>query len=223
MTRNPQSIGAALAAYLCVSLAGCATAPPANPPADDGLVRVETSMFDELYVAPNVPLANYRRVMLDPVEINFRDGWRRQHPAMDDREFALLRTRLAEALREKLLGELANGGYVLAEAPDKDVLRLRAVVDDVDFAAPEAGADKRTLAYVDGEMTLKLQGFDAPSGALVARASDHEEDQDRRILLPADRVSAMVNAQRFFEKWAQALRSALDVAQVQAGARTPQQ
>jgi hypothetical protein len=223
VTTNPKSqLAAALAVCACATFNGCSTTPPTEPPADDGLVRVETALLDALYVAPNVPLANYRRVMLDPIEFEFRDGWRSQHPDMDDREFEVFRTRLTDMLREQLVSELERGGYQLAEAPDKDVLRLHARVGDVDFAAPETGIDKSTKVYIDGRMTLNLQGFDAPSGALVARARDHEEDDEIRILQRADRVSAMVNAKKIFEKWAQELRSALDVAKVQAGARTPQ-
>jgi hypothetical protein len=214
-------LAAAVASCACAAITACSNHPVETQPEDDGLVRVETAMLDELYVAPNVPLANYQRVMLDPIEIDFKDGWRSQHPDMDDREFEVFRTRLADMLHEMLVKELAAGGYQLAEAPDKDVLRLSAVISDVQFAAPEAGADKTTSAYIDGKMTLNVRGFDAPSGALVARAKDYEEDPEVRILQRADRVSAMHNAQMMFEKWAQEVRSALDVAKVRAGARTP--
>jgi hypothetical protein len=216
-------LAAAIGACLCAAFTACSTTPATEAPADDGLVRVDGALLDELYVAPNVPLAHYQRVMLDPIEVDFRDGWRAQHPDMDDREFELLRARLAAALHERLVNELARGGYQLAEAPDTDVLRLRANLGNVDFAAPEAAPEKSTQVYIDGEMTLNLQGFDAPSGALVARARDYEQDDETRSLRRADRVSAMVNAQKMFDKWAQEVRSALDVAKVHAGARTPQQ
>lgn len=214
---------AILAATVCLTL-GCAAAQPRpDEQADDGLQRVETALMDELYVAPNVSLANYQRVMLDPIEVGFKDGWRMQHPDLGDKEFELLRTRLAAALQETLVKELARGGYTIAEAPGPDVIRLRASIEDANFAAPEAGVGRSTWVYIDGQMTLRVQGFDAPSGALVARAKDYEEDAEKRSLRPADRVSAFVNAQRIFDKWAQELRSALDVAKVSAGARNPQQ
>ena len=130
MHKNIQRIVAAaiLASTLCLTL-GCAAA-PAHPDdvADDGLQRVETALLDELYVAPNVSLANYQRVMLDPIEVNFKDGWRMQHPDLGDKEFELLRTRLAALLQEMLVAELARGGYMLAEAPAPNVIRLRASI-----------------------------------------------------------------------------------------------
>ena len=225
MRENIQRIAAiaVLASTLCLTL-GCAAAPK-NPDdlADDGLQRVETALLDELYVAPNVSLANYQRVMLDPIEVNFKDGWRMQHPDLSDKDFEVLRTRFAALLQETLVAELARGGYLLAEAPAPDVIRLRASIVDADFAAPESGADKSKQVYSDGQMTLRVQGFDSPSGALVARAKDHEEDPWTRSLQIADRVSAFHRAQIIFEEWAQELRSALDAAKVSAGARKPQQ
>jgi hypothetical protein len=72
-------------------------------------------------------------------------------------------------------------------------------------------------------MTMRVQGFDGPSGSLVARGRDEEMDPEPRTFKRADRVSANILAQKIFDQWAQKLRSALDVAQIHAGARTPQQ
>jgi len=219
-----KDIAGLVTALVCASLLGCATTQPKpGDVTDDGLVRVETAMLDELYVAPNVSLAHYQRVLLEPVEIQFKDGWRMQHPEMSDGEFEHFKTQLAAALHDTLVAELARGGYKIAEAPAQDVLRLRVGAEGVDFAAPETGIDKSTRVYKDGEMTLRAQGFDSPSGALIARTRDHGEDPEIRSLRRADRVSALHNAQLIFEQWAQELRSALDVAKVSAGARALQQ
>jgi hypothetical protein len=204
-------------------LAGCAATPPPADVSEDGLQRVEISLFDELYVAPGVSLANYKRVMIDPVEITFKKDWRKQHPDLSDRDFEVFRGELARLLHEKLVTELARGGYTIAESPDKDVMRVRPTIEQADFAGPEPVGDKKTLTYVDGEMTLRLQAFDGPSGALIARAKDLEEDPDTRVLERADRITAYHNAQKMFTEWAEALRSAMDVAKVRAGARTPNQ
>jgi hypothetical protein len=206
------------------ALCGCAVAPP--PPgelSDDGLQLVPTSLIDELYVAPGVSLANYRRVMLDPIEVSFKKDWRKQHPDLKDRDVEALKTRLADMLREKLVAELARGGYTIAEAPDKDVLRLRPSIEKVDLAAPEGASDKRTFVHSKGQMTLRVLGFDAPSGALVARAKDFDEDPVKSGLERADRVTTNFAVLQIYERWAQELRSALDAARVSAGARTPQQ
>jgi hypothetical protein len=209
---------------VCASILGCATKQPKpDENADDGLVRVETTMLDELFVAPNVPLGHYQRILLEPVQIEFRDGWRQEHPHMSDRDFEYFKQQLTTLFHEKLEAELARGGYTLVEAPAQDVLRLRIGLEDVDFAAPETGAEKFTTVYKDGQLTLRAQGFDSSSGALIARARDYEEDPHPLSAKPADRVRALQNARMIFEKWAQELRSALDVAKVSAGARQLQQ
>ncbi len=224
-----RNVGTTAKAALCVSwiwatLAGCATTPPHPQDVnDDGLVPVPTAMLDELFVAPDVPLSNYKRVMIDPIEVNFTDGWRKKHPDFNDHDYELFRARLAKMLHDTLVKEFARGGYALAESPDHDVLRVRASIQDADFAAPETGVDKTTGVYIEGKMTLRVQGFDGPSGTLVARGRDEEMDPEPRTFKRADRVSANVLAQKIFDQWAQKLRSALDVAQVHAGARTPNQ
>src|SRR4051812_47151088 len=78
---------------------------------DDGLVRVEHSLLDELYVSPNVSLAHYQHVTIDPVDVSFRKEWRNEHPEMSDKEFDYFCAELAQALREALVKELARGGY----------------------------------------------------------------------------------------------------------------
>lgn len=212
----------ALCLLVLAILAACASAPP--PPAeDDGLVPVPTAMLDELFVDPNVPLSNYKHVMVDPIEISFKDGWRQQHPELSDHEYEVFTRQLTTMLHDTLVKEFARGGYTLVESPDHDVLRVHASIVDADFAAPEVGVDKSTVVYNQGGMTLRVQGFDAPSGALVARARDVDGDLDTRIAKRADRTAALVLAQQVCDRWAEKLRSALDVAKVHAGARTPRQ
>jgi hypothetical protein len=181
---------------------------------DDGLVRVEHSLLDELYVSPNASLAHYRRVSIDPVEVGFRKGWRKEHPEMSDKEFDLLCGEFAQSLREALVTELARGGYALTDAAGPDVLRVHASIEKANFASAEAGEDKHTFTRNSGEMTLRVQAFDAPSGVLVARAKDYEVTPQTRDFERADRVSTNAAAHRIFEKWAEEFRSALDVAHV---------
>ena len=214
---------ASVAMGICAMLAGCA-APKPRPDdnIDDGLVRVDKALLDELYVSPDAPLAHYKRVMIDPIEVTFKDGWRKQHPDLNDKDFESLQTRLATSLREVLVAEFARGGYVLVESPANDVLRVRASITDANFASPESGEDKHTFVKSAGEMTLRVQAYDGPSGTLVARAKDYEFDPETRNFERADRTSTNVAARRIFAKWAEELRSALDVAKVSADARKPQ-
>ncbi len=212
----------ALCLLALAMLAACAAAPP-QPAEDDGLVPVPTAMLDELFVDPNVPLSNYKRVMVDPVEISFKEGWRKDHPDISDHDLEQFSKQLSTMLHDTLVKEFARGGYTLVESPEHDVLRVRAKIEGADFPAPEMNTDKVVQAPSQGRMILRVQGFDGLSETLVARGRDEKEDPRSRVILRADRVSAQVWAQQVFDEWAQKLRSALDVAKVHAGARTPRQ
>ena len=188
---------------------------------DDGLVRVEHSLLDELYVSPNAPLSHYSRVSIDPVEVSFKNGWRKEHPEMGDNEFNALCDGLAQALREALVAELARGGYALTDTPGSDVLRIHASIEKANFASAAKGEDMRTFSQVTGSMTLRIHAFDAPSSILVARAKDFEVTPRTDAFERADIVSTNVKARRIFEKWAEEFRSALDVAHANPGVPLP--
>jgi hypothetical protein len=184
---------------------------------DDGLVRVEHSLLEELYISPNAPLSHYKRVSIDPIEVTFRKGWRKEHPDVSDQEFAEFCDGLAQSLRDALVAELARGGYTLTDAADPDVLRVQASIEKVQFTAIEKGDDKTIAAYDDQiRMMLRVRAFDAPSSVLVARAKDYVM-APRQGLQSAGVVRANLISRRIFEKWAVEFRSALDVAKLSTG------
>ena len=46
-----------------------------SPPTGDGLVPIRSWNLDEIYLRPNVDLASYRKVVIDPVQVAFRKDW----------------------------------------------------------------------------------------------------------------------------------------------------
>jgi hypothetical protein len=138
-------------------------------------------------------------------------------PARRDKQFAEFCDGLAQSLRKALVDELARGGYVLTDAADPDVLRVHASIEKADFPAIEKGEDKKLAAYDDNsKMMLRVRGFDAPSGVLVARAKDYVM-APRQGLQSANVVRANLVSHRIFERWAVEFRSALDVAKLSTG------
>jgi hypothetical protein len=212
-------IAAACLAAVLVGSSIQAAKPEAKPEevVDDGLVRVEHSLLEELYVSPNAPLSHYKRVSIDPIEVSFRKGWRKEHPEVSDQLFADFCDGLAQTLREVLVAELARGGYTLTDSTDPDVLRVHASIEKVEFTAIEKGEDRTMASYDDRtKMMLRVQAFDAPSSVLVARAKDYVM-APRQGLQSASVVRANVVSRRIFEKWAVEFRSALDVAKLSTG------
>ena len=57
---------------------------PAAGPTSDGLVRVQSAMFDELYVLPKTDLASYRKVTIDPAQVSMHQGWLKSINASKD-------------------------------------------------------------------------------------------------------------------------------------------
>ena len=48
-----------------------------QPPAEwDGLVRVNSKQIDHLYKLPEADFSGYKRVRLDPIEVEFDKNWK---------------------------------------------------------------------------------------------------------------------------------------------------
>jgi hypothetical protein len=199
-----------------VVAAGCVSVQSPKPERTvDGLTRIPSKRVDTVYVAPNVSLAPYRRVMLDPVSVAFKRGWQKGHPDVSVADMSRIRAEAAMLFRDVFARELSErGGYALTDQPGPDVLQVSASIVDLDIAAPETGSAAPTRTYVvsAGEMTLLAELRDSESGAILVRAADRERGREFGDLQIANRVTNSAEAQRAFAMWAGLLRNALDAA-----------
>src|SRR5437016_14484656 len=80
---NLQALPQALivCSVLALAAAGCATPEGAKPATNEGLVPVHSANVDELYLRPNADLSGYRRVLIDPVSVEFPRDWLTQRHA----------------------------------------------------------------------------------------------------------------------------------------------
>ena len=222
----------ALAVLLCLLVVSAASAQPAqeaSPPktrsdasaqwSEDGLRRVDVKGLDVVYMRPGAGLSGYRKVWLGPVTVSFRRGWERSastgiRSRISAADAQRIRERLAVALREELLAELARGGYQMADAPGDDVLQVNAAITDLYINAPEsAGASNvRVFAVSAGEMTLVAELRDSLTGEVVARVYDHAEARETGM---PHRMFAGENereARAAARAWSEILRRQLDLA-----------
>jgi Protein of unknown function (DUF3313) len=189
----------------------------------EGLKRVKRPGLDTVYMREGVDLAQYKRVMLDPVEVSFDKAWNpRQGTAtrLDAADPVAIREGLAKLAREVFRRELQDrGGYPLVEQPGADVLRVRARIVDLYINAPESNSAAITRTYVldAGRMTLMAELYDSQTNALIARVIDRERGLERGLneLQIANRVTNTAEADRILTKWAGRLRTALDKARSQ--------
>ena len=169
---------------LVAVLAGLAFVVPlgaAVPATSDGLVRLQSSHLDEFYVRPNADFASYRKVIVDPAQVDFRKGWLKGVNAtrgpsrwLVPEDAKNITDDAATSLEAVVVESFKARGYEIATSPDAGVLRVSARVTDLIVNAPDvAGSSIQALFNVDaGEATLILEVRDAATGTLLGRVID---------------------------------------------------
>jgi hypothetical protein len=183
----------------------------ATTPAHEGLVPVHSRNFDELYLRPNADFAGYRRVMIDPVRVEFHKNWLKYdyyarevtRPVSEDNV-----NRIAEDAASSVQASLADAfrarGYEITAAAEAGVLRLSASVADLYVNAPDRLSPWRTKTFTRdvGEAVLLLDARDAVSGTLIGRVVHHGTAQQMGRLTRASDVSNRFWFDAMFRRWA---------------------
>ena len=214
---------AAASSTLCVLMASCASTSSTAATLEealshDGLEKVSVKGIDLAYARPNAKLSNYKRFMIDPVEVAFSKSYTPPstgsmiQPSSADRE--RIRTGVASVVREEFVRELqAAGGYPVVAAPGPDVLRVKAGIANLHLAAPDTAAVGRSRTYVvsAGEMTLVAELIDSESGEVQARLVDRSEARSSgpRVSLSSP-MENREEAREIAAAWAKVLRNAVD-------------
>jgi len=185
---------------------------------EGGLQKLKVKDIELAYARPGASLAAYKRVKLDPVEVEFRKS---KDPArtgsavkLSDEEREKIRSNVARAVQEEFAKELQKSStYQVASDAGPDVLRVKPRILDLYVNAPNVGqARSRTLVSSAGEMTLVAELADSASGQVLARVADRRDaSKEGRMYL----VNGTVNeqeARKIAAGWARTLRKALDKA-----------
>ena len=208
-----------------LALAVALTSPLAATKADvdeamsrDGLQKISVKGLDLAYARPGASLAAYKRVKLDPVEVEFRKA---KDPAragsaikLSSEEREKIRSNVARVVQEEFAKELQkSSAYQVASDAGPDVLRVKPRILDLYVNAPDVGPGRtRTLVSSAGEMTLVAELSDSASGKVLARVADQRDaSKEGRMYL----VNGTVNeeeARKIAAGWARILRNALDKA-----------
>ncbi len=202
--------GAVLAA--CGVLAACAPGTPLiNPDKTyDGMVAVHDSGLKEAWVKPDIDLSRYRRILLLPIEVQFRAV--RPVPAgmsyrSEDREFPIRpvdQQRLVATVTDIFREELAKSQHLtLTTEAGPDVLIVRtSLLDIVSKVPPEMPGRNEIFLDEVGAATLVLQLQDSLSGETLARAVD------RRAADPVDILGTNVSRVTSVTAWSEVRRVA---------------
>jgi hypothetical protein len=214
--------GSLACALACALLLSCKASLPPHEVTADGLERMPSRASAGVYRAPGAPFIQYQRLILEPLSIEFRKGWREQHRELDESGIKRLLDQARKNFREEFVEILIDEGpYTFADEPAPDVLIVSPAITDLDIPGPDAGAssDKRTLTPRRIGMRITGDLRDAATGKLVGRVDTYDGGEQYGIgsgeLREANRVTNSFEMTRSFEKWSQLLREALDVAKVE--------
>jgi Protein of unknown function (DUF3313) len=193
-----------------VGTAFAATGPAATGDSRDGLVRMQSRDLDRFYVRPGAKLASYRKVMIDPVQVEFSKDWLGN--VNDSRYVARIRPedakRIADETTADAAGIIADAfrarGYEVVTAPSPDVLRVSPRVAELYVNAPDVFPPGITRAFARdaGEATLVLEARDALSGQLLATIVDHDTAKDMLRLTRATSISNTFWFDGLYKRWA---------------------
>lgn len=168
-----------LAALGC-TCAGAAT-PPTGPVGSDGLAPMKASRLDEFSVRPNTDLTSYRKVMVEPAQVEFKRNWLRDINRTRDLSRWLVPSdqqeiadNSAASLHAVVVDAFKARGYEIVTAPGPGVLRVSPRVADLYVNAPDVASPyMQRLSSIDaGEATLILEVRDSANGTLLARVVD---------------------------------------------------
>jgi hypothetical protein len=192
-----------------------------EPPKEwDGLQLRSSKSVDRLYVRPDASLADYKRVRLERLHVQFDKNWRPNDSRqgsyrLTKEDFERIKTRLADEFAKVFTKELAKGGYNVTDEAGPDVLDVTPIVVDLYVNAPDKMMPGRSYTYSAeaGRMTLVAELRDSETQQILARAIDAQRDTTTSTFQISNSVTNAAAAQRIISRWASALRKALDAAE----------
>ena len=152
----------------------------------DGLVPVEGTKVQAVYIDPNADFGVFRRILImDPV-VSFRSNWQRDQRSkarnVGASDMERIKTDVAILFKQVFKERLEmNDGYTVVDEAGEDVLLLRPAIIDLDIAAPDipSGGRTRTYTTTSGAATLYIELFDSVTGDIVGRAVDRKVVRSR--------------------------------------------
>jgi Protein of unknown function (DUF3313) len=216
--RSAKHVALALLVSGAVALLPMLVAADEPPQEWDGLVRVKSKNLDHVYKLPEADFSGYKRVRLDPIEVEFDKNWkpndstRSPSQRLTNSDIEKIKQALAEEFRKVFTEELTKNGYAVAGENDDDVLRVSAAIVNLYINAPEKMSAGRTRTYTtsSGHMTLVAELRDSVTGKLMARAVDSVQGRDTGNFQITNSVTNMSSARTALSKWARVLREGLD-------------
>jgi hypothetical protein len=200
-----------------VLLAACKGNLPPPETTPDGLVRVPSRSEGGVYRNPTADFTRYKRLMIEPLTVEFRDGWRQQHRNVSDAELRRIQLETSNAFREVFNRILVDEGpFELADVREADVFVVVPRMLDLKIPAPENEMDTGYSSSSPHPVSLQMNGElrDGISGALLLRVI-MIDSEDREKMIGGSGNNRLGNAREIrdsLERWSRLVREAIDVA-----------
>jgi hypothetical protein len=198
-------------------LAACtASLPPAETTAD-GLERVPSRPEGGVYRNLDTDFTRYKRVMIEPLTVEFLKGWRKQHRDISDTEVRRIQTETTNNFRAVFIETLVEEGpFELAEVREADVLVVVPRMVDLKIPAPETEQDAgyRSSSPVSISMQMTGELRDGVTGDILLRVIMIEPENEFKVnQIPGpNRLANAYEIRLVLERWSRLVREAIDVA-----------
>jgi hypothetical protein len=198
-------------------LAACTTSLPPAETTADGLVRVPSDPAGGVYRNLDADFTRYKRLMIEPLTVEFLKGWRKQHPNVSNSEVRRIEAETAKSFLEAFTGVLVDEGpFELSDVREPDVLVVVPRMLDLKIPAPEtemdAGFSSDSPHPVSMQMTGELR--DGINGIVLLRVImiDGEDRYKMDQNSGPNRVTNAHEIRGSLEIWSRLVREAIDVA-----------
>ena len=198
-------------------LAACTASLPPAETTDDGLVRVASRPEGGVYRKVDVDFTRYKRLMIEPLTVEFVKGWRKQHPDVSKSEVRRIEAETRKNFLEAFTAILVDEGpFEMAEVREADVLVVVPRMLDLKIPAPETeqdtGYQSSSPRLVSMEMTGELR--DGLNGDVLLRVNMIDaEDRYKVHQRPGpNRLTNAFEIRDSLERWSRLVREAIDVA-----------
>jgi hypothetical protein len=197
-------------------MAACtASLPPAETTAD-GLVRVPSRPEGGVYRYLDADFTRYKRLMIEPLTVEFVKGWREQHPDVSDFEVRRIQVETTKNFLEEFTEILVDEGpFELADVRDADVLVVVPRMLKLKIPAPETEQDAGYSSSSSRPISMHISGElrDGLNGDVMLRVIMIDPEDRQKFTIPGpNRLANAFEIRYAMERWSRLVREAIDVA-----------
>jgi hypothetical protein len=186
----------------------------------DGLHKVDRTVMDDVWVKPDLDLAQYNKIYLSDITVSFKDVddkssrlYNRMNRSNDYTISNKNKEKISKEIKSALKKQLAKlKGFESADKAGDDVLSIEAFVIDIVSHVPPLDYRKTDIYLRSaGEATLILEFRDSISNEILIRAIDQRDaEQPGGTLKKATPITNITEFRKLANDWGRILRKRLE-------------